>query len=81
MSLALSVLKLSPNFIDNNPQQPCKNEEKLYKELGISEEVYSYSQKILDSLQDRFKEIDKITEYMQGNVEFGKRNRRKYKVY
>ena len=42
--------------------------QKLYKELGISEEVYLYSQKILDSLQDRFKEIDKITEYNQLKV-------------
>ena len=42
--------------------------QELYNSLGISNEVYDYSKKILDSLQDRFKEIDKITEYNQLKV-------------
>lgn len=40
----------------------------LYKNLGISEEVYDYSKKILNSLESRFKEIDSITEYNQLKV-------------
>lgn len=42
--------------------------QELYNSLGICNEVYDYSKKILDSLQDRFKEIDKITEYNQLKV-------------
>ena len=40
----------------------------LYKSLGICEEVYDYSKKILDSLEDRFKQIDVTTEYNQLKV-------------
>lgn len=40
----------------------------LYKSMGISEEVYTYSQNVLSSLESRFKEIDKITEYNQLKV-------------
>lgn len=40
----------------------------LYKSMGICEEVYDYSKNILDSLENRFKEIDKITEYNQLKV-------------
>lgn len=40
----------------------------LYSELGISKEVYDYCEDILVSLEDRFKEIDKVTEYNQLKV-------------
>lgn len=40
----------------------------LYKSLGICEEVYDYSKKVLDSLEERFKKIDLITEYNQLKV-------------
>jgi len=40
----------------------------LYKSLGICDEVYDYTKKILDSLEDRFKEIDRIAEYNQLKV-------------
>lgn len=40
----------------------------LYSSLGICEEVYNYSSNILLSLENRFKEIDKITEYNQLKV-------------
>lgn len=40
----------------------------LYKSLGVNEKVYDYCSEILDSLSDRFKEIDKITEYNQLKV-------------
>ena len=40
----------------------------LYKSLGVNEKVYSYCTDILDSLSERFKEIDKITEYNQLKV-------------
>ena len=39
-----------------------------YKELGISDEVYSYGEKILESLKERFDKIDKIAEYNQCKV-------------
>ncbi len=39
-----------------------------YKELGISDEVYSFGEKILGSLKDRFDKIDKIAEYNQCKV-------------
>ena len=39
-----------------------------YKELGISDEVYSFGEKILDSLKERFEKIDKIAEYNQCKV-------------
>jgi cystathionine beta-lyase family protein involved in aluminum resistance len=40
----------------------------IYKELGISDKVYNFSKEILDSLKDRFDEIDKNTEYNQLKV-------------
>lgn len=42
--------------------------QKLYNELGICSEVYSFSKEILSSLETRFKEIDDITEYNQLKV-------------
>ena len=36
--------------------------------LGISSEVYDYSEKIITELEERFKEIDKIAEYNQLKV-------------
>lgn len=40
----------------------------LYKSLGIDEKVYDFCKEILDSLETRFKEIDKIREYNQLKV-------------
>lgn len=40
----------------------------LFIEMGISDEVYAYSQKTLDSLKERFEEIDKVCEYNQLKV-------------
>ncbi len=40
----------------------------LFKEMGISDEVYTYSQKVLEELKDRFDEIDTICEYNQLKV-------------
>ena len=42
--------------------------ERMYKELGISKEVYEYGEKIIESLKERFKEIDDIAEYNQLKV-------------
>ena len=42
--------------------------ERMYKELGISKEVYKYGEKIIESLKERFKEIDDIAEYNQLKV-------------
>ena len=36
--------------------------------LGISSEVYDYSEKIITELEERFKEITKIAEYNQLKV-------------
>ena len=40
----------------------------LYKEMGISEEVYSFGSKILEKLKERFDSIDKMAEYNQLKV-------------
>lgn len=39
-----------------------------YKELGISDEVYNFGEKIIDGLKDRFAKIDKTAEYNQCKV-------------
>ncbi len=40
----------------------------MYKELGISEKVFSFCKKTEDSLQERFAEIDRVAEYNQCKV-------------
>lgn len=42
--------------------------ENIYKELGISDKVYRFSKEILDSLKQRFCEIDQTAEYNQLKV-------------
>ena len=41
---------------------------KAYKELGISDEVYNFGEKIIEGLKDRFTKIDKTAEYNQCKV-------------
>ncbi|MCC8049423.1 MAG: methionine gamma-lyase family protein [Clostridiales bacterium] len=40
----------------------------MYESLGISREVYEYSEKILNGLNDRFQKIDETSEYNQLKV-------------
>lgn len=40
----------------------------LYREMGISDEVYAYGEKILDGLTERFLKIDETAEYNQLKV-------------
>lgn len=40
----------------------------IYKELGISREVFLYGEHILEGLTERFREIDATAEYNQGKV-------------
>ena len=40
----------------------------IYRELGISDEVYLYGKKIEASLKERFEEIDRVAEYNQLKV-------------
>ena len=40
----------------------------IYKEFGISKEVYEYGNSILEKLEERFREIDDIAEYNQLKV-------------
>ena len=40
----------------------------FYADIGISPAVYQYGEKTLDSLKERFKEIDKIAEFNQAKV-------------
>ncbi len=40
----------------------------MYKELGISEDVLSFGEEIVNSLKPRFEEIDRIAEYNQLKV-------------
>lgn len=40
----------------------------LYKEMGISQQVYEYGEKVISKLRDRFEQIDHIAEYNQAKV-------------
>ncbi len=40
----------------------------IYKELGISKEVYELGETIEKELKDRFREIDEVAEYNQMKV-------------
>jgi len=40
----------------------------IYKNMGISEEVYQFCEKIWESLSERFQKIDRISEYNQLKV-------------
>lgn len=42
--------------------------QKFYQDMGISEAVYRFGEQVLDSLQDRFQEIDNMAEYNQLKV-------------
>lgn len=42
--------------------------QKMYRQLGISEEVREYGQKIEESLKDRFRQFDETAEYNQLKV-------------
>ena len=44
------------------------NTEAIYKDLGISEEVFAYGKKIEEKLLERFTEIDHVAEYNQLKV-------------
>lgn len=40
----------------------------LYNQMGISEAVYQYGEKVIKNLETRFAEIDKVAEYNQAKV-------------
>jgi cystathionine beta-lyase family protein involved in aluminum resistance len=42
--------------------------EKMYSELGISEEVFTFGEKVLDELKECFSQIDETAEYNQMKV-------------
>ena len=44
------------------------NTEQMYKEVGISREVYAFGEKVLADLRARFEEIDRVAEYNQTKV-------------
>lgn len=44
------------------------NTKEIYVDLGISEKVYSFGESVLEDLQERFQEIDKVAEYNQLKV-------------
>ena len=44
------------------------NTEAIYKDLGISDEVFQYGKKIEQTLLERFAEIDRVAEYNQLKV-------------
>ena len=43
-------------------------QKKMYMDLGISEKIYEFGEEILRNLEERFQEIDKISEYNQLKV-------------
>ena len=47
----------------------------IYEQLGISEEVWAYGQKIEEGLRDRFRVFDETAEYNQLNGHTGRRSR------
>ena len=42
--------------------------EEMYQSLGVSGEVYAYGERVLKSLEGRFREIDETAEYNQCKV-------------
>lgn len=44
------------------------NTERMYNAVGISHEVYTFGEKILEGLRDRFDKIDRVSEYNQTKV-------------
>ena len=46
----------------------------MYKQQGISEQVYDFSEKICADLEERFKKVDKIAEYNQLKVIYHNNN-------
>lgn len=50
--------------------------EMMYRQLGISREVYEYGEKVWESLSGRFQEIDRISEYNQIKVIAAMQNQR-----
>ena len=46
----------------------CKETKNMYQELGISEEVWAYGQKIEEKLKERFRGFDETAEYNQLKV-------------
>ena len=44
------------------------NNAAMYAQLGISDKVYRYGEAVLDSLCERFENIDRVAEYNQGKV-------------
>ena len=42
--------------------------ENLYREMGISDDVYAYGESVLGKLTERFRQIDEVAEYNQLKV-------------
>ena len=48
--------------------EECTTTQMIYRQLGISDQVYRFSEKILAQLRPRFDEIDQNAEYNQLKV-------------
>ena len=44
------------------------NTETMYREVGISHEVYAFGERILTGRRERFEEVDRLAEYNQTKV-------------
>ena len=42
--------------------------EQMYKQLGVSESVYAYGERVLKELEERFRAVDVVAEYNQAKV-------------
>ncbi len=42
--------------------------EQMYKQLGVSESVYAYGERVLKELEERFRAVDAVAEYNQAKV-------------
>ena len=57
------------SFLEDMVKRMTENGLKdMYAGMGIGEEVYEYGRRILGTLEDRFREIDRIAEYNQLKV-------------
>ena len=52
----------------NNKDDETMNTETMYREVGISHEVYAFGERILTGLRERFEEVDRLAEYNQTKV-------------
>ena len=49
--------------MDNRRKENNRQNQDMYRAMGLSPEVISYGENILEELRDRFAAIDRVAEY------------------